>query len=283
MEARSLRCLEPWSCLNNKVVLVTGASSGLGRDFCRDLAQAGCKIIAAARRVHLLNSLCNEINQLRPVDENCDPICRAVAIELDITSPGQVIDDCVAKIWKVFGRVDVLINNAGVRGKLRSSLEISDKEWKQILDTNLMGTWKLSKCIASRMHSTGRGGLIINISSITGLNRVQFHGGVPYNSSKSGIDSMTRAMALELGQYNIRVNGIAPGLFLSEITEALFKQDALDVIKKGIPMGFTCSTNPALTSLVRYLIHESSNYVTGNIFIVDGGISLPGLPIFSSL
>ncbi|CAK9188532.1 unnamed protein product [Ilex paraguariensis] len=116
--------LEPWRDLEGKVVMVTGASSGIGRDFCLDLAKAGCKIIAAARRIERLQSLCHEINEL--VNSN-DPRSsqlnsttptspRAVAVELDICADGPTIEASVQKAWDAFGRIDALINNAGVRG-----------------------------------------------------------------------------------------------------------------------------------------------------------------------
>ena len=102
--------LEPWLQLSDKVVLVTGASSGLGRDYCLDLAKAGCRIVAAARRIDRLKSLCDEIN-----GQSGEP--RAVAVELDVSGSGASIEAAVNKAWDAFGRVDALINNAGVRGK----------------------------------------------------------------------------------------------------------------------------------------------------------------------
>ncbi|KAK4412827.1 3-oxoacyl-[acyl-carrier-protein] reductase FabG [Sesamum alatum] len=281
MASAILHTLEPWSRLDGKIVLVTGASSGLGREFCLDLAKAGCRIVAAARRMDRLRSLCDEINQLNTlmVGGNSDG-CRAVAVELDIESGGNAVGASIAKAWDAFGHIDVLVNNAG---QVRSSLEITEEEWNKVLKTNLIGTWQVSKCVASRLYSAHRRGSIINISSISGLNRVQYFGGIAYNSSKSAIDSLTRIMALELGGYNIRVNSIAPGLFPSEISKAVFRHNLETLTKRIIPLRRSGPTNPALTSLVRYLVHDSSSYVSGNIFIVDFGSSLPGVPIYSSL
>lgn len=113
----------PWGRLDGKVVLVTGASSGLGREFCLDLAKAGCKVIAAARRVDRLNALCQQIQHLFstttatstiPSTSTFDQHC--VAIELDVKGEGSAVEVCVQKAWDVFGRIDVLINNAGIRG-----------------------------------------------------------------------------------------------------------------------------------------------------------------------
>lgn len=108
--------LEPWHDLNGKVVMVTGASSGLGRDFCIDLAKAGCRIIAAARRTDRLESLCEEINVMGQNEGDVTNNVRAVAVELDVSAKGPVIEASVKKAWQAFGRIDGLINNAGVRG-----------------------------------------------------------------------------------------------------------------------------------------------------------------------
>lgn len=112
--------LEPWLRLENKVVMVTGASSGLGRDFCLDLAKSGCRVIAAARRMDRLQSLCDEINNRIGSASSNDGSGyqpRAVAVELDISASGPIIEASVQKAWAAFGRIDALINNAGIRGK----------------------------------------------------------------------------------------------------------------------------------------------------------------------
>ncbi|KAA8517933.1 hypothetical protein F0562_015407 [Nyssa sinensis] len=279
--------LEPWRHMDGKVVMVTGASSGIGRDFCLDLAKAGCKIIAAARRIERLESLCDEINQLAfPDDPNPSrpSTLRAVAIELDVSAGGTTINASVQRAWDAFWRIDALINNAGVRGGVHTPLDLSEEEWNNIVRTNLTGSWLVSKYVCIRMRDANIKGSIINISSIAGLNRGQLPGGVAYASSKAGINTMTKIMALELARHKIRVNSISPGLFRSEITEGLMEKDWLNnVALKTVPLRTYGTTDPALTSLVRYLIHESSEYMTGNIFIVDAGATLPGVPIFSSL
>lgn len=114
--------LEPWLWLENKVVIVTGASSGLGREFCLDLAQAGCRVIAAARRVDRLQSLCHEINGGIGSDDG-QP--RAVAVELDISASGSAIEASVQAAWAAFGRIDALINNAGIRGNNKKNYNAS--------------------------------------------------------------------------------------------------------------------------------------------------------------
>ncbi|XP_075639326.1 uncharacterized protein LOC142611160 [Castanea sativa] len=276
--------MKEWGELEGKVVMVTGASSGLGLDFCLDLAKAGCRIIAAARRVDRLQSLCHQINHLSSSSSSSSSSPRAVAVELDLCADGPTIDKSIQKAWDVFGHIHALVNNAGFRGTVKSPLELSEEEWNQVFKTNLTGTWLVSKYVGIRMRDAERGGSIINISSIAGLDRGQLPGAAAYAASKTGLNTLTKVMALELGAYKIRVNSISPGLFKSEITQGLMEKEWLHkVAEKTVPLREYGITDPALTSLVRYLLHESSEYVSGNIFVVDAGESLAGVPIYSSL
>ncbi|KAI5317511.1 hypothetical protein L3X38_037218 [Prunus dulcis] len=134
------------------------------------------------------------------------------------------------------------------------------------------------------MRDADQGGSIINVSSIAGLHRGYLPGAVAYNCSKAGVNTLAKVMAMELGVHKIRVNAISPGLFRSEITEGLMKKDWLhNVAMKTVPLRTFGTSDPALTSLVRYLVHDSSEYVSGNVYIVDAGATLPGVPIFSAL
>ncbi|WVZ92266.1 hypothetical protein U9M48_038346 [Paspalum notatum var. saurae] len=271
----------PWSMLEGQVVLVTGASSGIGRDFCLDLARAGCRVVAAARRADRLRSLCDEINaSASPAADGP----RAVAVELDVAGGGSVVEAAVQRAWDAFGRIDALINNAGIRGGVHSPLDWPEEEWDKLIKTNLTGLWLVAKHVCRRMRDAKLKGSVINISSIAGLNRGHLPGSVGYASSKSAVHYATKVMALELGAYGIRVNSIAPGLFKSEITAPLLQKRWMGTVaSKIVPLKEHGTSDPALTSLVRFLIHEASSYVTGNIFIVDSGVTIPGVPIFSSL
>ncbi|XP_013610474.1 PREDICTED: 3-oxoacyl-[acyl-carrier-protein] reductase FabG-like [Brassica oleracea var. oleracea] len=273
-----LKKLEPWRDLKDKVVLVTGASSGIGKEICLDLGKAGCKIIAAARRVDRLNSLCSDINSF------CSTGTQAASLKLDVASDAATIRKAVKGAWGIFGKIDVLINNAGIRGNVKSSLDLSEDEWDKVFRTNLTGPWLVSKYVCILMRDAKQGGSVINISSMAGVHRGMLPGAVAYACSKGGVDIMTRMMAIELGVYKIRVNSIAPGLFKSEITQGLMQKEWLKMVnERTVPLKMQQSVDPGLTSLVRYLIHDSSQYVSGNTYIVDSGASLPGLPIFSSL
>jgi NAD(P)-dependent dehydrogenase (short-subunit alcohol dehydrogenase family) len=265
--------------LEGQVVLVTGASSGIGRDFCLDLARAGCRIVAAARRTGRLRSLCEEINASESAEGP-----RAIAVELDVSTGGSALEAAVQTAWDAFGRVDALINNAGIRGGVHSTLDWPEDEWDKVIKTNLTGLWLVAKHVCRHMRDAKLKGSVINVSSVAGLNRGHLPGSIGYTSSKSAVHYATKLMALELGACGIRVNTIAPGIFKSEITAPLLQKRWLNiVVSKIVPLKEHGTTDPALTSLVRYLIHEASSYVTGNIFIVDSGVTIPGVPIFSSL
>lgn len=205
-------------------------------------------------------------------------------VELDVSSSAATIEAAVEKAWVAFGRIDVLINNAGVRGSVHSPLNLSEDEWDSVTKTNLKGTWLVSKYVCTRMRKSRQGGSVINISSTAGLSRGHLPGSLIYATSKAAVNSMTKVMALELGAFKIRANSISPGIFKSEITESLMQKEWFKTVAfKTIPLRTHGTSDPALTSLVRYLVHDSSEFVTGNVFIVEAGATLPGIPIFSSL
>ncbi|KAF9621370.1 hypothetical protein IFM89_020029 [Coptis chinensis] len=177
-----------------------------------------------------------------------------------------------------------ILCSIGALGSVASPLDMSEDEWDNTLRTNLTGSWLVSKYVCSCMCKAGQPGSVINIASIGGLDRGQLPGGVGYSASKAAVNAMTRVMALELGVHKIRVNSISPGLFKSEITQGLMHKEWLNkVALKTVPLRTFGTSDPALTSLVGYLIHDLSDYVSGNMFIVDAGATLPGVPIFSSL
>eukprot|EP00252_Welwitschia_mirabilis_P000818 TRINITY_DN10800_c0_g1_i1.p1 TRINITY_DN10800_c0_g1~~TRINITY_DN10800_c0_g1_i1.p1 ORF type:complete len:283 (-),score=13.76 TRINITY_DN10800_c0_g1_i1:148-996(-) len=265
--------------LFGKVVLITGASAGLGREFALAFARKGCRIIVTARRKDLLNSLCNEIN------ENFEASCsRAIPLQLDVSVSENEIDYVIENAWKYFGAIHVLVNNAGYRGTVKSSLRFDEEEWNTVMSTNLRGLWLVSKSVSKRMKDASIKGSVINISSTASLHRGNLPGSMIYAASKAGVNQLTKVMALELGPYGIRINAIAAGIFKSDITKGIFENEqTLKVAKKIVPAKRWGITNPDLTSLLLFLASDSSSYITGNIFIADGGATLPGLPLWSSL
>lgn len=195
-----------------------------------------------------------------------------------------------------------------IAGSVHSPLNLSEDEWDSVVKTNLKGMWLVSKYVCARMRDARQGGSVINISSTAGLSRGHLPGSLIYATSKAAVNTMTKVitlkqlplfswflltslssyctqiMALELGAYKIRFNSISPGIFKSEITESLVQKDWLKTVAfKTVPLRTHGESDPALTSLVRYLVHDSSEYVTGNVFIVEAGATITGIPIFSSL
>ncbi|KAH9301771.1 hypothetical protein KI387_013354, partial [Taxus chinensis] len=243
--------------MEHKVVMVTGASSGLGREFALNLARRGWKIVATARRRELLKSLCDQIEEFNKNNSSSS----AAAVELDVSHNYASVDAAVGAAWQCFGRIDVLINNAGFRGNVNIGLDLEEDEWNKVLTTNLRGAWLVSKAVGKRMRDAKQGGSIINISSIGGLSRGEVPGGIAYSASKAGINILTKIMALELGKYNIRVNAIAPGLFRSEITAGLMQKDWLNNVAQNIvPLQTWGESDPAVTSVVHLLASDSSAY-----------------------
>lgn len=243
--------------LDGKVVLITGASSGFGHHFAPALARQGAKVVVAARRRDPLLALEEQI-------ESNGSKCLAVA--MDVTNRDSVkaaFDQAEA----AFGRVDVIINNAGV-GDSNQLFDVSEEEWDKVMDTNLKGAFNVSQEGARRMNMQGGGGSIINIASVLGL-RVASHL-TAYCASKAGLVQLTKAMALELARYKIRVNAICPGYFLTDINKDFMESDAGRKMIQRVPQRRLGDLNELLGPLF-LLASDASTFMTGSIISVDGG------------
>lgn len=244
--------------LANKVVLVTGASSGLGRHFATVLASRGASVIAAARRAALLDSLVDEIRSNGG---------KAAPLVLDVTASGEQIASAVARAWEAFGRIDVLINNSGVVVN-KPMLDQTEAEWDRVIDTNLRGAFLMSTALARRMRDAGQGGCFVNIASILGVRQAGLV--APYAVSKAGLIQLTKSMALELARYSIRVNAIAPGYIESELNSEFFATEAGQALIRRIPtrrLGRPSDLDGALL----LLCSDASSHMTGSVITVDGG------------
>jgi NAD(P)-dependent dehydrogenase (short-subunit alcohol dehydrogenase family) len=242
--------------LEDKTVLVTGASSGLGRHFAARLAAEGARVVAAARRTDRLADLVAEIAGAGG---------RAAAVALDVTdaaSVAQAFDGAEA----AFGPVSVLINNAGVAGG-KAALELTEADWDAVMDTNLKGAWAVATEAARRMEATG-GGAIVNIASIYGFGVGR--GVLPYAVSKAGVVQMTKAMALEWARYGIRVNALAPGFIETDLNRDFLASDAGQALKKRIPQR-RFGAPADLDGPLLLLAGEGSRFMTGSVVTVDGG------------
>ncbi|MDX1422839.1 MAG: glucose 1-dehydrogenase [Kiloniellales bacterium] len=245
--------------LTDRVAVVTGASSGLGRHFAATLARAGAKVAIAARRVERLSELAREIEAAGG---------RALPVGLDVTDPDSV-RDCVAAAENELGPISVLVNNAGV-GFPEAALDLGEAEWERVIATNLTGAWRMARETARHMVRLGHGGSLVNVASVLGLGGGAQ--GVAYCASKAAVVNMTRALAIDLARHRIRVNALAPGYFDSEITHELLTGPQADKLRRMIPQ--RRFGEPAdLDGPLLLLASDASRHMTGSVVVVDGGIT----------
>lgn len=244
--------------LDGRVALVTGASSGLGVHFALALAEAGADVVLGARRADRLEETRAKVEALGR---------RAVTVTTDVTSP----DDCsamVAAAMDELGRVDVLVNNAGI-GTAVPALKETPEEFSRVVEINLHGSYWMAQAAARVMQP---GSSIVNISSVLGLTTA----GLPqaaYAASKAGVIGLTRDLAQQwTGRRGIRVNAIAPGWFESEMTDS-YQPGYIDQMLARIPMGRIGDPRELAATLV-WLAGPASGYVTGQTIPVDGGVTI---------
>ena len=244
--------------LKGKVAVVTGASSGLGIVFAEALAEMGANVEVAARRIEKLTEVAN---RLRSLSVKSRPFQCDVSKQEDVQA---LVDDVV----KNFGRLDIIVNNAGVAA-LSPATDISVEEWNKVVSVNLTGVFLCARTAAKQMIRQG-GGNVVNIASIYEAVGDVFPAS-PYYATKGAVINLTRDLAVEWAPYKIRVNAIAPGFFPSEMTEAIFQEPGyLEYIRKQTPLGRPGNPDD-LKGAVVYLSSPASDYVTGQTIFVDGG------------
>jgi len=242
--------------LDGRCALVTGASGSLGRHFADVLARAGAAVALAARRLDRLETIAAEIGAAGG---------KAMAVALDVTDAAS-IGTAFAAAEEKLGPVSVLVNNAGLT-VTKPLLEHDETDWDKVMDTNLKGAWLVAQEAAHRMAAAD-GGNIINVASILGL---RVAGNVPvYSASKAGLIHLTRAMALELARYGIRVNALAPGYIETDINRDFFAGEAGERLIKRIPQRRLGQLED-LDGALLYLASDASRYMTGSVVTVDGG------------
>lgn len=246
-----------------KSVLITGASSGFGAHFARVLASEGAKVGLAARRVDVLEEIAAEIRKAGGT---------AATTRLDVSDSASV-KQAVQAIVDAFGRIDVLVNNSGISiGK--PLLEQSEDDFDAVIDVNLRGAFLVATEVARRMRADGKGGSIINIESI--LSFRQAGQIAPYAASKAALTQLTRSMALELARYKIRVNGIAPGYFATDINREFFDTEGGAAMIKRMPSR-RLGELEELAGPLLLLASDASSYMNGSTIVVDGGHLSSGL------
>ena len=245
--------------LSGRVAVVTGASRGLGQQFGRALATAGADLVITSRRLDALSEFRDEIAALGR---------KAMPLELDVRdreSIAQFADLAIA----AFGRIDVLVNNAGCNAR-KAALDVTWDDWNLVLDTNLRGTFFVAQAIAKHMIERGSG-RIINIGSVTSV--MGYAGLGPYCASRGGVKQLTMSLADDWGPHGVTVNCLAPGWFRTEQNKGLYENaEWVAYLEDRIPLKRPGQPGD-LDGAIVFLASDASAYVTGQTLLVDGGIS----------
>ena len=244
--------------LKDRVAIVTGAGYGIGRACAVRFAEEGADVVVASRRAENGGVTCTMVEAAGR---------KGVLIQTDVREIEQ-IQNMVDGTMEEFGRIDILVSNAGVQ-ELTPYLEITEEEFDWVVDTNLKGTFFCGQRAAREMRKVGRGGVIINIGSVQ--SEVGVAGLAHYGSTKGGIRIMTKVMAQELAEHKIRVNGIGPGATMTGMMERLDPEVLTEeALKESIPLGRVADAREMGDAAV-YLASDEASYVTGTMLYVDGG------------
>ena len=245
--------------LKGRVAVVSGASSGLGKQMARAFAEQGANVVLLARRIERLEELKKELEKKK---------VKCLAVKCDVTST-EDINNAAKLAEKTFKKVDILVNCAG-SSKDKGVLEMNDEEWDFTISTDLTSVFKMTRAFANIMKKK-KYGRIINIASMYGLVGNTEISTIAYHSSKGGVVNFTRAAAAELAQYNITVNAICPGYFETELTKPVLDTPQFQAFaKRTVPLQ-RYGKEGELNAAAIFLACDEASYVTGTILTVDGG------------
>ncbi len=247
--------------LSGRVAVVTGCSTGLGVQMAKALANQGCSIVAVARRQNLIDEVATQIKEEYGVE--------TLAVRCDITDT-DMVNAMVDTVLEKFGRIDVLINNAGT-GAVAPAEDITDDQFANEMSIDLFGSFKVARAVAKKAMIPAKYGRIINIASMYGLVGNKVAGSAPYHAAKGGVVNLTRALAAEWGKYSITVNAICPGYFYTPLTKETLDSDFFQQNAKTMIPEERYGNEGELDTAAVFLASPSSSYVTGVNLPVDGG------------
>lgn len=244
--------------LNNKVAIITGGTSGIGREAAVLFAQGGAKVVVAGRRETEGNET---LGLVRKAGSD------GLFVKTDVSKAADV-KALVQKTVQKFGRLDLAFNNAGIEGDWKPLTELTEEDWDQVIDINLKGVWLCLKYEIPEMLKSG-GGAIVNMSSVAGL--MGTPAAAPYGASKHGVIGLTRTAALEYAKQHIRVNAVCPAVIETPMAERLFGAPEVRDWALGLhPIG-RFGTPRDIAEAVLWLCSERSSFVTGHYIVLDGG------------
>lgn len=246
--------------LTDRVAIVTGGGGGLGRPIALGLARCGAQVVVTSRDLSHLEPVVHEIEALGR---------RGLAVASDVTNASSLAA-MVEKVMAEFGRIDILVNVAGTNARFAAE-EIAPEEFERVIKFNIVGTFLACQAVGKVMIEQRRG-KIINMSSVRGRVAPSV-GGSAYASSKGGVDSLTRTLAAEWAKYNIHVNAVAPALILTDMTrDFLSKPEVYAKMTADIPLKRLGEPEEVVGPVI-LLASDESNFMTGQIIYVDGGLS----------
>ena len=244
--------------LTGKTALITGSARGLGFSYAEGLASAGANIVLSDINQQNLDEA---VNKLR------NKGYQVTGIVIDVAKEKQIID-AFDQLDNQNIHIDIVINNAGIQHR-QAMVELELKDWQRVVDIHLTGTFLVSREAAKRMIARNSGGKFINICSLTSEQARPTV--APYTAAKGGIKMLTKSMAAEWGQFNIQANAIGPGYILTDMNEALIKDQAFDTWVKNINPAKLWGKTEELIGTAIFLSAPSSNYINGQVIYVDGG------------